>query len=414
MALSLLYLSHYLSLFMLVSTSSVLGQDCVFNVKDYGAIPDGEADNSKAFLTAWSAACQAKQDCTVLIPDGTFIVNPVVFQGPCNGQITFQIDGVVMAPTDPCIGLENWVAFDHVNGLIVQGQGLFDGQGASAWEQTNCKKTLDCNAPPSSIRFNFVTTATIQGITSLNSKFFHFDVFGSDDVTFANVKATAPADSPNTDGIHVGNSNRVTITDSNIATGDDCVSLGPGSKNINVTRVNCGPGHGISIGSLGRQQGEEDVRGITVRNCTISNTENGVRIKTWAPSPPSTASDVTFQDIIMNNADNPIIIDQKYCPHDSCSDQAFYYRPLIFPYIYIYMQGNSLVQLSDIKFINIQGSSSAKTAVKLQCSESVPCQDIELDTINITYHSDNEETASSCSNANVNYSGTQNPPPCPQ
>ncbi|KAK2987070.1 hypothetical protein RJ640_004796, partial [Escallonia rubra] len=140
-----------------------------FNVKDYGAIPDGKADNSKAFLTAWSAACQSEQDCTVLMPDGTFMVNPVVFQGPCNGQITFQIDGVVMAPSDPCLGLENWVAFDHVNGLIVQGQGLFDGQGASAWEQTNCKKTLDCDPAPSGnslVQLSDIKFINIQGSAS--------------------------------------------------------------------------------------------------------------------------------------------------------------------------------------------------------------------------------------------------------
>lgn len=58
--------------------------------------------------------------------------------------------------------------------------------------------------------------------------------------------------------------------------------------------------------------------GVNVRNCTINGTQNGVRIKTWPGAPASTASNFTFEDIVMNNVSNPIIIDQEYCPSHSC------------------------------------------------------------------------------------------------
>lgn len=67
-----------------------------------------------------------------------------------------------------------------------------------------------------------------------------------------------------------------------------------------------------SIGSLGKYPDEKDVKGILVTNCTLRNTENGIRIKTWAGSPPSQATALTFQDIVMHNVRNPIIIDQSY------------------------------------------------------------------------------------------------------
>lgn len=137
---------------------------------------------------------------------------------------------------------------------------------------------------------------------------------GCNNITFTNFNIIAPGNSPNTDGIHIGRSTQVNITNTNIATGDDCISLGDGSRQINVLNVTCGPGHGISVGSLGKYPNEEPVESFTVRNCTLNNTDNGVRIKTWPGTPvTSTVTRMHFEDIKMVNVMNPIIIDQEYC-----------------------------------------------------------------------------------------------------
>ncbi|ERN07543.1 hypothetical protein AMTR_s00154p00060510 [Amborella trichopoda] len=125
------------------------------------------------------------------------------------------------------------------------------------------------------------------------------------------IKISAPADSPNNDGIHIGSSSNITISRSQIGTGDDCISLGPGSTQVTIDNVYCGPGHGIC---LGKRPKEGDVEGVHVKNCTISGTTNGLRIKTCADSDHSFASNFTYEDIVMNNAANPIIVDQEYCP----------------------------------------------------------------------------------------------------
>ena len=110
---------------------------------------------------------------------------------------------------------------------------------------------------------------------------------------------------------------------SQIATVDDCISLNNKSKQIKITNVTCGPGHGISIGSLGKYTNEEPVEGIIVKNCMIINTTNGVRIKTWpASAASSTATDMQFLNIIMVNVSNPILIDQEYCLWNSCNRQV--------------------------------------------------------------------------------------------
>jgi galacturan 1,4-alpha-galacturonidase len=104
----------------------------------------------------------------------------------------------------------------------------------------------------------------IDGIHSLNSKYFHFNIFSPKNVIVRNITITAPEDSPNTDSIHMGDISNVTITNTTIGTDDDCISIGPGTTNLTITDVKCGPGHGISIGSLGKYKDEKDVSSTSV------------------------------------------------------------------------------------------------------------------------------------------------------
>lgn len=186
-----------------------------------------------------------------------------------------------------------------------------------------------------SLGLAFINNGKINHISSINSQNAHFSLFGCNNVSLNNLRLSAPFDSPNTDGIKIGKSQNVKISQTTIGTGDDCISLLPGSNNINISDVFCGPGHGISVGSMGGtgDYTNDTVLGLTVKNCTFSNTSNGIRIKTRASSISGVASDFTFKDIAMNNVDNPIIIDQKYCPHPPCDTTVHIF---IFLVLYIH------------------------------------------------------------------------------
>lgn len=95
------------------------------------------------------------------------------------------------------------------------------------------------------VKFNSMNNTAINGITSLNSKNFHFGVVGCNNFKATNLKIIAPGDSPNTDGMHVERCSDVTIENTKIATGDDCISLGQGLSNVLISGITCGPGHGI-------------------------------------------------------------------------------------------------------------------------------------------------------------------------
>lgn len=96
-----------------------------------------------------------------------------------------------------------------------------------------------------SITFNWANNLVISGLTSINSQVTHLVINSCNNVNVRNVKLTAPGQSPNTDGIHVQSSIGVTINGATLRTGDDCVSIGSGTRNLFMNNIKCGPGHGV-------------------------------------------------------------------------------------------------------------------------------------------------------------------------
>lgn len=85
----------------------------------------------------------------------------------------------------------------------------------------------------------------IKGVLSLNSQLFHIAINRCNNVKIEDIRIIAPDDSPNTDGIHIQKSTDIEVRNASIKTGDDCISIGPGTKNLMVDGITCGPGHGI-------------------------------------------------------------------------------------------------------------------------------------------------------------------------
>lgn len=306
-----------------------------------------------------------------------------------------QISGTVVAVSDVSMyPSPEWLTFTDIDGLVILGGGTVNGQGEKIWKYNDCADNSNCARLSSSIVLQNVTNGSIRRITSLNPMGFHFFVTDSKKIRLQRLNIKAPADSPNTDGVHISDSDEVSISRSVISTGDDCVGILQGSTRIQINKVHCGPGHGISIGSLGKHADEDDVRGVQVKNCTIRDTTNGIRIKTFPYKPeivPIKASGLLFEDILMENVRNPIIIDQEYCGRGhSC------------------VNAPSKIELSDIHFYNIRGSTITPEAISIKCSSAVPCNNVYLSDINLT--GVNGPTTGLCVNANINTAGVQIPP----
>lgn len=127
-------------------------------------------------------------------------------------------------------------------------------------------------------------------------------------------------------------SDQVVIRNSKIVNSDDCVSFKANATNVVVENLDCSGSHGISVGSLGQyaRDGQIDVvTGIKVKNVTCSECQNGARysptlkykqstntwyrIKAWAGG-AGLVSDVTFEQMTVTDAENPIVITTRKIP----------------------------------------------------------------------------------------------------
>ncbi|OMO82216.1 Glycoside hydrolase, family 28 [Corchorus olitorius] len=335
----------------------------VFDVRKFGAVGDGVTDDTEAFKMAWDSACQVNNSAVIHVPYGySFMIQSTIFTGPCQGELILQVDGTLMPPDGPEEWPKNnskrqWLVFYRVNGMSLQGGGLIDGRGQKWWD-------LPCK-PHKAIRFFMSSNLTVQGLKITDSPQFHFRFDGCQNVHVESLHITAPALSPNTDGIHIENTNNVGIYNSVISNGDDCISIGSGCFDVDIKNLTCGPGHGISIGSLGNHNSRACVTNVTVRDSVIKVSDNGVRIKTWQGG-SGAVSGITFSNIHMESVRNPIIIDQFYCLSKNCNNQT------------------SAVYVSDITYESIKGTYDIRSPpMHFGCSDSVPCTNITLSDVEL-------------------------------
>ncbi|KAL7110328.1 hypothetical protein ACP275_05G018400 [Erythranthe tilingii] len=348
-----------------------LPDSSVFSILSFGAKANGVSDDSKALVSAWKSACKVIGGVVEIPSEFKFLIKPVTLQGPCMSNLVLQIDGTLLAP--PKIGswaksnLYQWMNFKWLQNFTIQGTGTVDGQGSNWWcsSQVNKKKRAKKvpGIKPTALRFYSSYNVTVRDISIVNSPLCHLKFDNSKGVKVENVTISAPEDSPNTDGIHLQNSQDVEIMHSDIGTGDDCVSIQTGCSNIHVHHINCGPGHGISLGGLGKNKSTACVSNVLVENIIMQNTLYGARIKTWQGGIGS-VKNVTFSNIQVSDVKVPITIDQYYCDKNQCKNQT------------------GAVAISGVKFDQIIGTYSVQP-IHLACSSSVPCTDVDLISIQL-------------------------------
>ncbi|HVT73713.1 MAG TPA: glycoside hydrolase family 28 protein [Lacunisphaera sp.] len=287
-----------------------------FNVADYGAVGDGRTPATAAIQRAIDA-CAAAGGGRVVLPAGTFRSGPVFLRS----NVDFHLSpGAVLA------GSENFADYPAIDGrwegierkihaslltalnatnVAITGEGTLDCHGAPWWaaalevkrlrQEQGIKEREPDNPPgaplayprPRAIYLQDCRKVRLSGITILNSPSWNIHPVYCDDVVIDGVTITAPAKSPNTDGIDPDSCRNVRIANCRIGCGDDGIIIKSGynADGRRVGRVcedivitNCVIGPAIAAVGIGSET-SGGVRNVTVSNCVFDGAYNGLRVK---------------------------------------------------------------------------------------------------------------------------------------
>ncbi|CAN1166329.1 Probable polygalacturonase At3g15720 [Linum perenne] len=270
--------------------------------------------------------------------------------------------------------LANNLLFYQLQGILVAPSSI------NAWGNADLGGWIKFSYVTNALSFHQCDGLLLRYLSHVNSPRNHISLGGSTDVRMSHLTITAPDESPNTDGINIARSSHVQIYDSVIGTGDDCIAINGFSSDINISRINCGPGHGISIGSLGKNGVYETVEDIHVTDSKFTGTTNGARIKTWKGG-NGYVRRVTFERITLVDAQNPIIIDQNYFDKNSFGQES-----------------SSDIKISNVLFSQVHGSTTDEKAIVFICGENNGCTNIFVENIKITSTIPGKKLVSVCEN----------------
>lgn len=198
---------------------------------------------------------------------------------------------IVIGGTDITITQEAGAVIDG------NGQAYWDGQGSNGGISKYGFFPLHWShaanfllRPDHFIVIDDVTNAKIENLYIQNWPTHCFDVTGSTGVTITGLTLDNSAgDAPNSissglpaahnsDGFDISSTTNMVLSNTIVKNQDDCVAVTSGT-NITVTGMTCSGGHGLSIGSVGGKS-DNTVTDITFSDSTVSNSQNGCRIKT--------------------------------------------------------------------------------------------------------------------------------------
>ncbi|MBL7739942.1 MAG: hypothetical protein JNK14_12050 [Chitinophagaceae bacterium] len=284
----------------------------VFNVKDFGAVGDGKADDATAIQKAIDA-CNAAGGGQVLVPASyTFLASPFNLKS----NIDFHIQGgaKVLANPDEKVYTKSafrqnpgegtiWIGGESIENLTISGTGEIDGNGISFMgaeldDSYELKPFNVVDPRPHVLTIVGGRNIRINNVHIGNSAYWTIHLVGCDDVVISGITLLNSLKVRNSDGIDLDHCKNVRISDCYIESGDDCICL----KNRreyeefgrceNITVTNCtmtSRSCAIKIGS----ENMDTIRQVLFNNCIIKKSNRGVGIQN--------RDEGVVQDVIFSN-----------------------------------------------------------------------------------------------------------------
>ena len=362
------------------------------NILDFGAVPDGVTLNTTPIQKAIDAAA-AEGGGEVRVPAGVFLTGTLRLRSHI--ELHLEPGAVLLASTDLAdynaldeypqnwsSERECWLGIHLIlavgqEDVSITGRGVIDGSGASFYPPPpesvplrhgygwSCGFRIDKNRKRAGQMVVFCECRNIRvtGVTLRNASCWSCFLMGCEDAVIDGLIVRNPPDFANTDGIDIDCCRNVMISNCNIDTGDDAITLRGSEKYLghpfpceNITVTNCvlassvcgfriGVGSGIirnatisnimirraAIGFLLQSSYTKGGRGVDIYDLTISgirfdNTAHPVRVRAGFPDTTAQIHDVLFSDLHGNCYANISIVGAENArPHDICFERCSFH-----------------------------------------------------------------------------------------
>mgnify|MGYP002624600309 FL=1 len=328
--------------------------DLTVDLRDYGAVGDGQTLCTNAFVKAISYL-NKEGGGHLNVPRGVWLTGPIVLKDNIDLHIE-QGAIVLMSPDKSLFKREGSVrgypgiSASKRKNISITGKGIIDGNGkywrpvkrskvsdvewsgfnalggtqtdgGKLWMPFNLKKFSNQTSSPKdeeSIRADLVRitdchNVLVSGVTIQNSPRFHLHPVHCTNVIIDGVFVRCPWNAQNGDAIDMSNCKQALIVNTTVDAGDDglCMKSGTGQNGVDdgpcedILIQNCTVFHahgGFVIGS----DCAGGMKKIVVRNCTFSGTDTGLRFKS-ATGRGGKTEQIFIYNIVMNDIKNEAI-----------------------------------------------------------------------------------------------------------
>lgn len=348
-----------------------------------------------------STLCQRSHTVLRVQSGATLLANPLHSAYPSvwagNGNTSAGL-----VTTEGCVrwdsgqGLGGCVQQARLTNITLDGGGTIDGNGAAWWFDQGPSQ----NRSPVIVPIN-VDGWTMRDVSIVRCRFWSVHILLCNNSLVSGIHLDAGVyindtdyQGHNVDGIDPMNSQNVTIEDSWIWAGDDCIAIystvdppAPPTRNVTVRNVTCHTPMSVTHG--------HDTQGVTFENCTVLGQwgawapgsaawlpqwwHTALRVKTGDNSGSSGGiiADVTYRDIVVHNVHMLIDFQQDYPCQNSTGTANWEWCAALEP------QTPGLIpQWRNFRFEGIRGS--AWRAGWLPCRSTSPCSNITFADVALT------------------------------
>ena len=277
----------------------------VYNIKDFGAVGDGNTLNTAAIQRAIDA-CFDNGGGQVLVEGGTYMFGTVIMHSNIELHIAANAtllgsprcedyperDGVKHVKSELLPRWRNacYIFCEESENISITGMGKIDCNGHNFVRPVENPKTwmyerIDAPTPPRVVFFTGCKNVKIEDVTMVNQPAgWSYWIHDCDYVTCDKLKIFAEVEYPNNDGIHINSSRNVTISNCDITCGDDCVVVRANNVSLPENKV---------------------CEKVTVTNCNLTSYASGIRIG-WKND--GVIRNCTFSNIVMTDTSTGIAI----------------------------------------------------------------------------------------------------------